>query len=194
MSVIRRSLLVTLVLGLALLGGFVIYIDNLPRNAAASPARTDAIVVLTGGDARIAEGLRLLAAERAGRLLITGVNEAVTMEALLQFAPDVPASLAERITVDRRAGDTIGNARETAAWVAEHKVGSIRLVTAAYHMPRSLMELRRALPGVEIIAHPVFPDGYDHTRWWVLDHISSLLFQEYLKYVYALLTGPFRTA
>ncbi|MEJ0070861.1 MAG: 1-acyl-sn-glycerol-3-phosphate acyltransferase [Pseudomonadota bacterium] len=63
----------------------------------------------------------------------------------------------------RTADDTIGNAAETAEFVHSHAIASLRLVTASYHMPRALLELRRALPEVRIVEHPVFPAGFART-------------------------------
>ena len=43
----------------------------------------------------------------------------------------------------------------------KYKVKKLRLVTAGYHMPRSLLELERTLPEeVAVIADPVFPTPF----------------------------------
>jgi uncharacterized SAM-binding protein YcdF (DUF218 family) len=44
------------------------------------------------------------------------------------------------------AETTRSNAEEVSAWVAKHRFRSIRLVTAAYHMPRARAELEARLP------------------------------------------------
>jgi uncharacterized SAM-binding protein YcdF (DUF218 family) len=64
---------------------------------------------------------------------------------------------------------------------------SLRLVTAWYHMPRSLLELNRAMPEVEIIAHPVFPDEVSQVHWWASRSTVLLLASEYGKYLAVLL-------
>ena len=46
---------------------------------------------------------------------------------------------------------------ETAAWARAVGVRSLRVVTAGYHMPRALLELRRTLPGVDLVPHAVVP-------------------------------------
>ncbi len=43
---------------------------------------------------------------------------------------------------------------------------SLRLVTANYHMPRSLLEFARAMPDIEIVPHPVFPEISRGPHWW----------------------------
>jgi uncharacterized SAM-binding protein YcdF (DUF218 family) len=85
------------------------------------------------------------------------------------------------------ADDTEGNAVETARWVAAQGLHSIRLVTANYHMPRSLVEFHRALPGVELVAHPVAPAKVRLDGWWGWPGTAELIIIEYNKYVAALL-------
>ena len=67
---------------------------------------------------------------------------------------------------------------------AEHFT-SLRLVTAAYHMRRSILEFRRAMPGATIIAHPVFPDAFKRDQWWRWPGTVHLLATEYTKYLAA---------
>ena len=51
---------------------------------------------------------------------------------------------------------TRGNADETANWVRENDVRSLRLVTTDWHMRRAAGELQRKLPdGVEVIRDAV---------------------------------------
>ncbi len=189
-----RTLLAALLLLLGLGIGFIVFTASLPSGPSDDARRSDAIVVLTGGAARVAEGLRLLADDRGEQLLISGVHPDTELSALLALAPEVPASLETRITLDRAAANTVGNARETARWVRENGIDSLRVVTAAYHMPRSLLELQRTLPGVELIANPVFPTSVEQQRWWTSSASASLLMGEYLKYLVALVSSPFERA
>lgn len=189
---VKRSLSLAILI-LALLGaGFLWFAANLPTAPEQPEQRTDAIVVLTGGAERVAEGLHLLASGKAKMLLVSGVHPDVTVGELLAQAPDVPASLADRIVLGYAAGDTEGNAAETAEWMTAEGFTSLRLVTAAYHMPRSLLEFQRALPGATIVAHPVFPPGVKQEGWWNDAGSTGVLVGEYLKYLLALISGPFR--
>ena len=129
---------------------------------AAAARRTDAIVVLTGGQDRVETALGLLERDTAPRLLISGAGTGLTLADLARAHGRDPAPLTGRVTLGKAAASTAGNAAETAAWVASLTEGgtpirSIRVVTAGYHMPRALLELGRTLPGVELLAHPVTP-------------------------------------
>jgi len=122
------------------------------------PERLDAIVVLTGGPERVRAGLDLLAAGAAPRLFVSGAHRAVAMADILRQRPDLAPELAEKIELGR-ARNTVGNARETQEWAAANGVRRIALVTAYYHMPRSLALFRRYGPALEIWPVAVEPAG-----------------------------------
>lgn len=153
---------------------------GLPR---AAPARTDAIVVLTGGSDRIATGLALLARQEADQLFISGVEDGVKLDELLLLAERTPGVLDHRITVGYRAADTVGNAEEAAAWMQARGYRSLRLVTANYHMPRSLLAFRRLLPDIAIYPHPVQPESVHLEDWWRWPGTTRLLIIEYNKFL-----------
>jgi uncharacterized SAM-binding protein YcdF (DUF218 family) len=149
-------------------------------------APTDAIVVLTGGRLRLQNGIELLREGKGRKLFVSGVNQQVDLDELLRVSGN--ADWASCCTVlGHDADNTIGNARETAQWMRQQGFNSLRLVTAWYHMPRSLLELNRAMPEVEIIAHPVFPDEVSQVHWWASRSSVLLLASEYGKYLAALL-------
>ena len=186
----RRFLagLTGLALGLALLwlAGLVWFAERV-SHLAPQPGATDAIVVLTGGSERVAEGVALLAEGSARLLFVSGVPEGVTGEAVLNGAGAGPGALLPRIVFGHSAQDTAGNAAETAQWARREGVRSLRLVTANYHMPRSLIEFRRAMPGVAILPHPVSPDNFKDREWWRWPGTLMLMVREYDKYLLALL-------
>jgi uncharacterized SAM-binding protein YcdF (DUF218 family) len=139
--VLFRSLML---LVLAWIAGFVWFVLSLPEPAPAE-VKTDGIVVLTGGAGRIARGVDLMQAGRAKRLLISGVDAKVGPGELAAVV-DIPAPLLECcIDLGKRAADTRGNGAEVAAWAAEHKYRSIRLVTSQFHMARAEAEARARL-------------------------------------------------
>src|SRR5262245_26863147 len=131
--------------------GLVLFAETIPTRPNDDKTEADAIVVLTGGSDRLKEGLLLLAQGEGKQLLNSGVHANTDIPALLQtadLAADLRPSAAEIaccITVGYEAGDTTGNAQESARWMAERNLHSLRLVTADYHMPRSLLEFHAAM-------------------------------------------------
>lgn len=118
-------------------------------------AKADAIVVLTGGPHRIETAIRLLLQGRARRILISGVN-AQTTPADIARLHNVSASLFECcIQIEKTSRDTAGNARESARWLEQKGFSSLILVTADYHMLRSLAEFERLMPEAAITPYPV---------------------------------------
>lgn len=148
--------------------------------------RTDAIVVLTGGSLRVESGLKLLAAGMGKKLFVSGVYRGVDVTALLHASRQAPESVACCIVLGHAAADTLGNAKETAEWMSAEGFHSLRLVTANYHMPRSLLEFSRAMPGVEIVANPVFPEFLSEQPWWRSRRAATLMASEYSKYLFSL--------
>lgn len=171
--------------------GFYRFARMIPDRAPQSDMTTDAIVVLTGGTGRVHEGLTLLEAGAARKLFVSGVYRGVDVQALLRVAQRNTGELDCCIILGYAADSTRGNARETADWVRKEKLASIRLVTASYHMPRSLLEFRRSLPpGVRILAHPVFPAQFRQNDWWRWWGSGWLAVSEYHKYALARLVTP----
>ncbi len=173
------------------LGGLIWFAGQLPRDQSRDGRTSDAIVVLTGGSGRLQQGLDLLAADRAKKLFVSGVYRGVEVQELLDLSRTEPAEVACCIVLGYEADSTRGNAIETAEWLQEQAYDSIRLVTASYHMPRSLLEFRRLMPGITILPHPVFPSHYKQDDWWLWPGSARLLVSEYNKYLVALSFGTF---
>lgn len=192
---LRGTLLLLLAFLMLWLIGLVAFVTRIPRQVDPDPAPTDAVVVLTGGSERLEAGLDLLARGLAKKLLVSGVNADVDIETLLAalpvggLPPLDPAAITCCIALGYSAADTRGNALETAAWMRKEGFRSIRLVTAAYHMPRSMLEFHRAMPEVEVLPYPVFPQQVRQEGWWRWPGTTDLLVGEYNKYLVALLRG-----
>ncbi|MBX9634707.1 MAG: YdcF family protein [Magnetospirillum sp.] len=179
-------------LALAWFFGFLYFVATLPDHVADSTTHTDAIVVLTGGSERLTTGMALLEKGLAGKLFISGVHRGVDVPDILKLArthhPGLAAipNAATVIVLGYAADDTVGNAAETAAWIEAERLSSLRLVTGAYHMPRSLTEFRQVLPNTTIVPHPVFPDAVKSREWWRWPGTAALLATEYSKYLAAI--------
>ena len=86
------------------------------------------------------------------------------------------------------AEDTHGNAVETADWARSHHFRSLIIVTARYHMPRSLQEFGNVMPGVRLVPYPVEQGSIDLSGWWRHPRTTLLLQREYAKYLASLVT------
>jgi uncharacterized SAM-binding protein YcdF (DUF218 family) len=147
---LRRLGLGLVALGFAWCAGFGWFLWCVSRPLP-PPTPADGIVALTGGADRIHAALKLLAEGRADGLLVTGIGGNAGLRALGRQAGMDATFLAGKVTLGRGATSTRGNAVEIAAWARAHHVGSLIVVTAAYHMPRALTEIARALPDVRLI-------------------------------------------
>lgn len=169
------------------IGGLLRFVATLPTQAEAPARKTDAVVVLTGGADRVAEGMRLLADGKAPVLFVSGVGAGVTVVRLLELSGrGADTALACCIELGHAAQDTVGNAVEVAVWAANREARSLRIVTAAYHLPRALHLLRRTAPGVEMLAHPVVPETLKLDGWWRWPGTRGILLHAYHKFLLAL--------
>ena len=166
--------------------GFIVFANGIDREQGEPQQTADGIAVLTGGVSRIDRAMALLAAGKAKRVLITGVNRTTTVEELKQLASQGGQYFTCCVDIDKEARNTIDNATETSEWVALHHYRSIIVVTSNYHMPRALAELARVLPGVTLIPYAVVDNNVHLELWWTYPGSTKLLLSEYLKYLPAL--------
>jgi uncharacterized SAM-binding protein YcdF (DUF218 family) len=166
---------------------FVSTVEDLNEPITQNLDPTDAIVVLTGGSERLTNGLELLNAHKAKKLFISGVYPGLTLDHLLINQP-VSKELRDCcIILGHAAESTQGNADETLTWMNIEKYDSMRLVTANYHMPRSLLIFRSVMPDMDIVPYPVTPSSVKFHSWWRRPGTASLLVTEYNKYLIAIL-------
>ena len=182
-AALRLAALALVVVG-AWVTGLFWFATLIPNGVGDSSTRTDAIAVLTGGSGRLDAGLQLLAENRAEKLFVSGVYRGIDVKKLLQLAKRNPDGLEDRVGIGD-ATDTRGNATETAAWLRTQNYRSLRIVTSAYHMPRSLLEFRHAIPETHIVVHPVFPQHVKQDQWWAWPGTASLIVSEYNKFLLA---------
>lgn len=169
--------------------GFVIFAATLPRKAAHLDG-ADGIVALTGGGARLDAAVALFERGVGKRLLISGVHSTTTKEDLKRIAHGGPRF--DCCTdLGFQAENTRGNATEAARWARAHHYQKLVIVTASYHMPRSLAEFAAEMPDVTLEPYPVEPDGIDFTAWWRNPRAAALLQAEYAKYLATLVLTRF---
>ncbi|MEL6529876.1 MAG: YdcF family protein [Pseudomonadota bacterium] len=135
--------------------GFLWFTGFLPQPA--DEQTTDVVIVPTGGAGRIAQGLKVLDEGLAEQMLVSGVDPEVTPE---EFAVEFEVDEAQMeccVTLGFAAVDTRSNAAETAQWVEDNDVTSLRLVTTDWHMRRAAGELDRALPANVTVVRDAVP-------------------------------------
>jgi uncharacterized SAM-binding protein YcdF (DUF218 family) len=190
---LRLFVFILLLTGIFLVVGFGVFltsIDNFARNQSNETA--DGIVVLTGGFARLEPAVQLLRDERGERLLISGVNRR-TGDQLLKDAFDIEDKLFNCcIDIDQDALDTIGNALGTAHWAASKDYKTLLVVTNDYHMPRSLIELRREMSDVELLPYAIRNVSSQEHTWGLRISQYRVLLLEYGKLIATILRGVFQ--
>lgn len=181
------SLLATAVLFAGGFGWFANHVSHLspPKNVDGA----DAIIVLTGGQARLDTALNLLKSGKGQRLLISGVNPRANLRDLQAVTGGDKSLFNCCVDIDHAALDTIGNAEESAKWVQSHAYQSVILVTNNYHMPRSLLEMGRLLGAAELRPYPVVNTRLDDGAWMTKPDALRVLFTEYTKYLASLARG-----
>jgi uncharacterized SAM-binding protein YcdF (DUF218 family) len=172
------------------LGGFALFATHVGQmSTPQNPPAADAIIVLTGGPARLDAALELLKSGKGERLLISGVHSSTSSRMLQATTGGDNALFSCCVDIDRAALDTIGNAEESAKWVRTHAYSRVILVTNNYHMPRSLLEMSRLLDREELDPYPVVNSKLDNGNWILQPGALRVLFTEYNKYLAALARG-----
>lgn len=181
-----RVLATLLVLGLIWAAGLFAFADRVSRMTPASlPRAADGVVVLTGAgsNARLDAGMTVLEAGLAKRLLVSGVNREASREDIRLVSKAARRLYDCCVDLGFTAADTLGNARETAEWARAMRYRSLIIVTADYHMPRAMLELRTALPGIELQSYAAATPALDAQRWSQSGRDTRLMIREYSKYM-----------
>ncbi|MGI9371667.1 MAG: YdcF family protein [Hyphomicrobiales bacterium] len=164
--------------------GFAYFAHKVSNMSEGVPPNADGIVVLTGGPARIASGVKLLDDGKGERLLISGVHEATTPQALAAQLENSKKFFDCCIDLGKQALNTQGNAMEAAEWAKKKDYKSVVVVTAAYHLPRALAQFAHYMPNVQLIPHAVLPKaGSAESK--VSPQRIMLIFSEYTKFLLA---------
>jgi len=151
--------------------GFAAFAILLPRPI--GDRVTDAIVVPTGGEGRIARGIDLLQRGKARRMLITGVGLRTGGAAIAEANNLDPRVFACCVDLGREASNTRANADEILAWLRTRRIRSVRLVTSDWHMPRARFELDQVTPPGLVVIDDAIDSRPDF----------SVLMREYNKYL-----------
>jgi uncharacterized SAM-binding protein YcdF (DUF218 family) len=162
---------------------FVRFAVSVAESVAPADPKADAIVALTGGRDRVQGAVDLLEAGRGRRLLISGVHPSTRAEDIVRATVSDRRMFGCCVDLGHAAETTVGNAREAAEWARRRGFTSVIVVTSAYHMPRSLLELGRAAPDLQLVPYPVTRPDLHLDRWFLHPSAVKLLLSEYLKYM-----------
>ena len=111
------------------------------------------VIILTGDNGRIEQGLELSRDINSPAILITGVDTKLAKDNLVNTwdAQD----LKSKISVDHKAMDTVGNIKQSVIWLEENKFNQAVIVTSNYHLPRANAIAKALAPELEIIGYPI---------------------------------------
>lgn len=128
-----------------------------------------------------------IARSESSRAVQMGLVPNVTDLALAMLRREgVPREVIDEIPFPGGVTSTWDEARALKAWLPQHPVSSILIVTNAIHTRRARWIFARELRGANIrIAFFAVPDRrYSVQRWWANEHGFLGVYNEYLKLVY----------
>ncbi|APG85632.1 hypothetical protein SAMCFNEI73_Ch3027 [Sinorhizobium americanum] len=181
-KILRRGFFVLLAFLAIFVAGFLHFADTVASLQPPATPKADAIVVLTGGFQRIDQAVELLKSGAGNRLLISGVNPATTESQIRRNTQSSADLFKCCVDIGHEAVDTIGNATEAGQWILDRGYRSVLVVTNNYHMPRSLLELRRVRPDTQFIAYPVVNSDLKTSNWLRNPLFIKAILLEYAKY------------
>jgi uncharacterized SAM-binding protein YcdF (DUF218 family) len=175
---------------------FLQFFSSIPLTNMNKNSNADSIIVLTGGDKRLAAGFELLSKGHANVLFVSGVNRSVTRSDILELSQGQSFSVSSElinccVKLGYNAFNTRENAIESAKWIKKNKIKSIFLVTSNYHMRRSHLEFSLRVPEVSILKYPVFANNVTINDWWLHPRSIRVLLLEYHKFILTILSSFF---
>jgi uncharacterized SAM-binding protein YcdF (DUF218 family) len=154
--------------------GFVLFAVTLGGPADADVRKTDAGIVLTGGDGRIERGIAVLKAGKVKRLLVAGADPSVAKRDIATRVPGSARWVRCCVDLGSESVDTRSNAAEAERWLKAKGYRSYRLITSDWHMRRARFEFQREIGDERVM---------------VVDAVRSeprlmTIFKEYNKYLF----------
>ena len=183
-----KSIAAFLVLALIWAAGLVAFAGRVQQSTPApDPDPADGIVALTGANSvdRISAAMDLLQDGMGKRLLISGVNRGASREDIRNVSKAARRLYDCCVDLGFTAADTVGNARETADWARSMRFKNLIIVTADYHMPRAMLELRAVMrePQFHLQTYAVPTPSLRARRWWRSPRSARLMVVEYCQYL-----------
>lgn len=183
-----KSVAAFLVMALIWFSGLLAFADRVQGSTPnRAPARAQGIVALTGGNSseRLSAAMGLLEDGYGRRLLVSGVDPIASRADIRRVSRAVRRLYDCCVDLGFTAADTVGNARESAAWAAAMRYEKLIIVTADYHMPRATLELNAVLRGTGITTqtYAVPTRSLKARNWWRNPGAARLMVVEYCKYL-----------
>ncbi len=183
-----KSIAAFLVLALIWFSGLLAFAGRVQQSAPRrAPEAAQGIVALTGANSneRISAAVGLLEDSYGRRVLVSGVDPIASRADIRRVSRATRRLYDCCVDLGFTAADTVGNARETAAWAKAMRYQRLIVVTADYHMPRAMLELNAVLRGTGVTAEPyVVPTRALQARdWWRTPGAARLMVVEYCKYL-----------
>lgn len=121
---------------------------------------------------RVAHATTLVHSGRVAHLLMSGgaVNHPVPEAQVMRDLAMAAGIAADRIVIEDRSRNTIGNARYCAPIIAAHGWTRLLLITDSFHLPRA--RLIFAHHGLSVALSGARPDGV--SAEWVMAHLREI--------------------
>ena len=188
MRSLRYGLIALAVPLVVFLIGFIIFSAKVANyDQPADIEQADAIIVLTGGQARLGPAVSLLSNGRGEKLLISGVHPSVSKDAIRAATGGAKSLFDCCVELDYLALDTIGNAAESVKWIEANAFKNVIMVTSNYHMPRAMLELRRNIGTLQVKPFAIVSQKRNLFLWLTDMDALRVLVVEYGKYLRATL-------
>jgi uncharacterized SAM-binding protein YcdF (DUF218 family) len=143
----------------------------------------DAVLVLTGGENRIAEGYRAWKEGKGRELFILGAGREAKLSNILPGGSEVSPDSLPRIHIEGWSKNTLENAFSAKSAVVSRTYRKVILVTSDYHVPRAYLAVRTILPAsVTISVIPVKSDWRRRGAWYRLPRLFLMEGWKYWGY------------
>jgi uncharacterized SAM-binding protein YcdF (DUF218 family) len=155
--------------------------------APSSGKAADAILVLVGGENRIAEGFRIWKEGKGKELFILGAGREARLSSILPAGAVISPAELLRIHIEGWSENTLENAFSAKSAVVSRRYREVILVTSDYHVPRANLALRKVLPpGVSISVIPVVSNWRRKGAWRRLPRLFLVEGWKYWGYLFFL--------
>ena len=180
-SRVRRAatVLVLLLLGAAALPHLI------ARGEGHSSGKTaDAILVLTGGENRIAAGFRAWEEGKGKELFVLGAGREATLPSILPAGTEISPAQLLRIHIEGWSENTLENAFSAKSAVVSRGYREVIIVTSDYHVPRAYLAMRKILPpDISISVAPVVSNWRRKGAWHRLPRLFLVEGWKYWGYL-----------